>query len=141
MRIRAWTTLLAMALLPVGAAGCEMFKVKGFVKTTTMVDGKTETKEREFNSFAEMPQAFSAEGVDPKAALHAAVMSALQVDPTQELVAAGEQLITGAPASIINPKTALHVDLIVDGLKQSCELIAESGSLLVDIGSDLSPFG
>lgn len=56
---------------------------------------------------------------------------------TQELVAAGQQLVTGAPASITNPKTALHLDLIVKGLKQSVELVGKSGELLAEVAGEI----
>lgn len=273
MRGRA-LMLAAAVTLGIGAGGCEMFKVKGAVWTSTTQDGKTETKVREFNSFAEMPAAFSAaaddmneataklaeklteapppgkvklgdlspglasyegqkdldfltfaepkdgktpsftyvrigvpsyddffqktaeiyalvyqtrqmiyrmrvmsakitaEDLDVKSALSAVVAKALKVDvsadnkaargkletyvsmgaavaestaalakKTAELVQAGEQLITAAPTSITNPKTLIHLDLIVEGLKRSCDFVTETGSLLPDIASDLTSLG
>ena len=56
---------------------------------------------------------------------------------TQELVATGQQLVTAAPSSITNPKTALHIDLIVKGLGQSVTVIGESGKLLGEMVKDL----
>lgn len=45
-----------------------------------------------------------------------------------ELVSAGQQLIMGAPASITNPKTVLHIKLILKGLEQSVDLVKDAGS-------------
>jgi len=60
------------------------------------------------------------------------------VEKTQKLVASGQQLVAGAPASITNPKTALHIGLIVEGLEQSVSLIGSSGELLEGMVDDLS---
>ena len=59
------------------------------------------------------------------------------VKKTQELVSAGQQLIAGAASSITNPKTALHLDLIVKGLKQSVGLVTESAGLLKDVSAEI----
>ena len=60
------------------------------------------------------------------------------VDKTQGLIATGQQLIAGAPASITNPKTVLHLDLIVKGLGQSVKVIEDSGKLLIELVRDLA---
>jgi len=60
------------------------------------------------------------------------------VGKVQELIAAGQGLIAGAAASITNPKTLLHIDLIKQGLEQSIGVVTESGGLLGDIASDLA---
>ncbi len=57
---------------------------------------------------------------------------------TQGLVASGQQLIAGAPSSITNPKTVLHLDLIVKGLGQSVRVVEDSGKLLVELARDLA---
>lgn len=55
------------------------------------------------------------------------------VSKTAELVSKGQVLITSAPSSILNPKTALHLDLIVEGLEQSIALIKDSASIMGEI--------
>ncbi len=60
------------------------------------------------------------------------------VQKTQGLVSSGQQLIAGAPASITNPKTVLHLDLIVKGLGQSVKVVEDSGGLLIELGRDLA---
>lgn len=57
---------------------------------------------------------------------------------TQGLVSSGQQLIAGAPSSITNPKTVLHLDLIVKGLGQSVRVVEDSGKLLVELARDLA---
>lgn len=59
------------------------------------------------------------------------------VQKTQALVSSGQQLIAGAPASITNPKTVLHLDLITKGLGQSVKVVGESGKLLGEATRDL----
>lgn len=59
------------------------------------------------------------------------------VQRTQELVAAGQQLVAAAPTSITNPKTVLHLDLIVKGLGQSATVVGESGKLLGELTREL----
>ncbi len=55
------------------------------------------------------------------------------VSKTAELVSKGQALIASAPSSILNPKTALHIDLIVEGLEQSVGLIKDSAGIMGDI--------
>lgn len=58
-----WTHLTRAAMAAAVAAaipGCDMIQVKGKVTTTKIKDGKVETKEREFHSWAEMGEALSA---------------------------------------------------------------------------------
>jgi len=64
----------------------------------------------------------------------------LLVKKSQALVASGQQLIAGAAASITNPKTALHLDLIKEGLEQSVAVITESAGLLGELTGELSGF-
>jgi hypothetical protein len=52
----------------------------------------------------------------------------------------GQQLITAAPTSITNPKTALHLDLIIQGLKESVAMVTESGKLVPDLAGALTGF-
>jgi hypothetical protein len=59
------------------------------------------------------------------------------VQKTQALVSSGQQLIAGAAASITNPKTLLHLDLITKGLGQSVKVVGESGKLLGEATKDL----
>ena len=47
-----------------------------------------------------------------------------------ELVQTGQALITSAPSSITNPKTVLHLKLIVKGLEQSVGLIKDGGKMI-----------
>jgi hypothetical protein len=58
----------------------------------------------------------------------------------QQLYAAGQQLVAAAPSSITNPKTVLHLDLIVQGLGQSLQMIAESGKTLFELIPQLAGF-
>lgn len=62
------------------------------------------------------------------------------VTTVQELIAAGQQLITAAPSSIMNPKTVLHLDLIVKGLGQSLQMVGESGRMLFEMIPELTGF-
>ena len=62
------------------------------------------------------------------------------VATVQELIAAGQQLVTAAPSSIMNPKTVIHLDLIVQGLGQSLQMVGESGKLLVEMIPELAGF-
>jgi hypothetical protein len=50
-----------------------------------------------------------------------------------ELVGAGQQLIMGAPSSITNPKTVIHIKLIVKGLEQSVDLVKSAGGWIKDL--------
>lgn len=264
------TALLCTLTLALSTTACDLIKVKGMVRTTTVIDGKETTKEREFNSLEEMPAALKAgagdmaettetlakklteapppgqvkladlspalaefeqhpqfnflakaknadgtplefkyvrigvptydqffqksaelfalmyqlrqvthrlrevsstlldkKDIDKDTSLGDLVKAAMAADgsgkegmvkelkelkeitsmlapaalamvkKTQELVSSGQQLITGAPASITNPKTALHLDLIVKGLKQSVGVVAESGSLLKQVSEEI----
>jgi hypothetical protein len=58
----------------------------------------------------------------------------------QELIASGQQLIAAAPSSIMNPKTVIHLDLIVQGLGQSLQMVGESGKLLFEMIPELAGF-
>lgn len=60
------------------------------------------------------------------------------VEKTQRLIQTGRQLVTAAPTSITNPKTVLHLDLIVKGLDQSVAVVGDSGKILVDMAKQLS---
>jgi hypothetical protein len=50
-----------------------------------------------------------------------------------ELVSKGQALIVGAPSSITNPKTVLHIKLIIKGLEQSVGLIKDSAKMMADM--------
>lgn len=52
------------------------------------------------------------------------------VSKTTELVSKGQALIASAPSSILNPKTVMHLDLIVEGLEQSIGLIKDSATMV-----------
>ena len=52
---------------------------------------------------------------------------------TAETARAGAALVTSAPAQITNPKLVLHLDLIVEGLEQSVDMVKDTGLLLADI--------
>jgi len=60
------------------------------------------------------------------------------VQKTQALISTGQQLVTAAPSSITNPKTVLHLDLIVKGLNQSVTVVGDSGKLLGELAVDLA---
>jgi hypothetical protein len=62
------------------------------------------------------------------------------VAATQQLIAAGQQLIAAAPSSITNPKTVIHLDLIVKGLGESAQMVAEAGKLLFAMIPQLAGF-
>ncbi len=57
---------------------------------------------------------------------------------SQELVGTGQQLITAAPTTITDPRTILHMDLIVQGLEESLAATTESGTLLGGMITELS---
>ena len=61
------------------------------------------------------------------------IQGAQLVSKTAELVGKGQTLITSAPSSILNPKTALHLDLIVEGIEQSIGLIKDSGAMMGEL--------
>jgi hypothetical protein len=44
----------------------------------------------------------------------------------QELVARGERLVASAPSSVKHPKVALHIPLIIKGLRQSVRLLKDT---------------
>lgn len=60
------------------------------------------------------------------------------VRKTQALVSTGQQLVAAAPTSITNPKTVLHLDLIVKGLGHSVAVVGDSGKLLGELAVDLA---
>jgi hypothetical protein len=55
------------------------------------------------------------------------------VAKTAELVSKGQALIVGAPSSITNPKTVLHIKLIIKGLEDSISLIKDSAKIMGDL--------
>lgn len=57
---------------------------------------------------------------------------------TKDLVLAGQRLVTGAAASITNPKTVLHLKLIVDGLEKSVSVVERSGELLGKLAREMA---
>jgi hypothetical protein len=60
------------------------------------------------------------------------------VDKTQALIQSGRQLVTAAPSSILNPKTVIHIDLIVKGLDDSVRVVGSSGKLLGEMIKQLA---
>lgn len=60
------------------------------------------------------------------------------VQKTQALVSTGQQLVMAAPSSITNPKTVLHIDLIVKGLEDSVKVVGSGGKMLGELVRDLS---
>ncbi|MEM7157313.1 MAG: hypothetical protein AAF799_30990 [Myxococcota bacterium] len=60
------------------------------------------------------------------------------VEKTQRLIQTGRQLVVAAPSSITNPKTVLHIDLIVKGLEDSVLVVGDSGKLLGGLVKELS---
>lgn len=60
------------------------------------------------------------------------------IDKTQALVQTGRQLVTAAPSSILNPKTALHIDLIDKGLDDSVRVVGDSGKILGEMFKQLA---
>lgn len=54
-------------------------------------------------------------------------------DRIKGLRASGGSLVAGAKQSLIDPRVIAHLDLIVKGLKQSVEVIAESAKLLAKL--------
>ena len=81
--------------------------------------------------------------VPPRAAEMVVVLASLgraMVGKVQQLIASGQQLVTAAPASITNPKTAMHLDLIVKGLTDSVQLVLQTGELLAGTVQGLAGF-
>jgi hypothetical protein len=60
------------------------------------------------------------------------------VERTQGLVAAGQGLVAGAAASLTDPRTVLHLDLVKQGLEESISVVGESASLLTELVSELT---
>lgn len=61
-------------------------------------------------------------------------------DKLGKLISTGEALIAGAATSLTNPKVVTHLGLVKEGLVDSVKVIKESGSLMVNLGKDLSGF-
>jgi hypothetical protein len=57
-----------------------------------------------------------------------------------KLVSDGQALITGAAASLTNPKVVTHLGLIKDGLGDSVKVIKNSGELIVKLAGELGGF-
>lgn len=72
--------------------------------------------------------------------IQSARLAPLVVSRAQGLIGAGQQLVAGAAASITNPKTLLHIDLVKQGMTDSISVIAESATLLGDMVSALAGF-
>ena len=62
------------------------------------------------------------------------------VQKVQQLVASGQQLVVAAPSSITNPKTAIHLNLILKGLKESVAMVGQSGQLMGQAIPELAGF-
>lgn len=60
------------------------------------------------------------------------------VEKTKNLISTGRQLVTAAPSSITNPKTVLHIDLIVKGLEDSVTVVGDGGKMLGELAKDLA---
>ena len=72
-------------------------------------------------------------------ALLAAILPEMATKTTH-LVQAGEKLVAGAPGALTNPKFAMHLGLVKQGLTTSILVVKESGSAMVGLGKDLRPF-
>lgn len=59
---------------------------------------------------------------------------------SQVLVAKGQALITGAPASITNPKVVAHLDLVKKGLSDSVDVVKSAADLIKQQVTDLTNF-
>jgi hypothetical protein len=57
-----------------------------------------------------------------------------------KLVTDGQQLVTGAAASLTNPRVVTHLGLVKEGLVDSVKVIKNSGGLLVKLAGDLGSF-
>jgi hypothetical protein len=62
-----------------------------------------------------------------------AVQGASFASKCVDLVSKGQALIMSAPSSITNPKTVLHIKLILKGLEQSVSLIKDSAKIMADL--------
>lgn len=62
------------------------------------------------------------------------------VAKTDALVDAGKRLVGDAPKDLVDPKLALHVGLVKDGLVASASVIRESGASLTTLMSELGAF-
>lgn len=58
-----------------------------------------------------------------------------------KLVSTGQALVTSAPTSLTNPKVALHLPLVKDGLLRSIVVVKESGGLMANFAKTLAGFG
>ena len=63
----------------------------------------------------------------------AGVQGVQLVSKTAQLISKGQALVVSAPSSITNPKTLLHIDLIVKGLEQSVALIKDGAGMVGEL--------
>lgn len=138
-----------------------------FFKDAQVIYATVYQADQTLHRLRELSGKISGQKVDPSSDLKAAVSSALQNgDPDSQslvaelkqvqqlattlaslvmqfashvttLIADGQQLVTGAAASLTNPKVVTHLGLVKKGLVDSVSVIKDSGELLVKLGADL----
>lgn len=54
-------------------------------------------------------------------------------DKVRELRATGTNLVTNAKRTLLDPRVVVHVDLVVEGVAQSLEVLAETAKLFVEL--------
>jgi hypothetical protein len=59
------------------------------------------------------------------------------IERAAALVAAAAKLVAGAAANITNPKVLLHLDLVVQGIRQAGEMVGKTAELLGKISAEL----
>lgn len=112
------------------------FSLKGQDAPAGLKNGEQKIKKADVESaLADMGKGASpevAEGVEKLKVLWGttAELGVGLVGKVSETAQAGAALVTSAPTQILNPKLALHLDLIVKGLKQSVGMVKDTGALL-----------
>ena len=103
-----------------------------------VADGAT-TKELVAGDFVEKLGKETSETFDKLAKLCSALTRVLGefVERATALVASAAKLVAGAAASITNPKVVLHLDLVVQGVRQAGEMVGKTAELLGKISAEL----
>jgi hypothetical protein len=103
-----------------------------------VADGTT-TKDLIADDFAKSLGKTTSETFDKLAKLGSALAHAIGefVKRAAALVAAAAKLVAGAAANITNPKVLLHLDLVVQGIRQAGEMVGKTAELLGKISAEL----
>jgi hypothetical protein len=112
--------------------------LKGEEASSDVENGDRKIKRGEVeHAFEEMSSATgkAAEGVEALKTMwmSTAELAAQLASKAAETAQTGVALVSSAPSQILNPKLALHLDLIVKGLEQSVSMVKDTGVLLTNV--------